>query len=582
MSLLAMSPTALASFFAVRPFPNKFPGGCAACAARVGSGAGYTRKAPQGFTGAWIVTCPNCEVSKGKATPKVSGGVQLSDQQLAIVHAVVSGESIFVRARAGTGKTFTLVKAMEAVSADLHSGVAVLAFNKTMGAELARKMPKGVGFVRTIDALAHRAFTALYGKDGFVIDNFRERKIAKALVRDAGLFGYAGLASAAGLARTFRDESDEGIASRAESFGIEFPVRNVDGVKVQVDAAEFVALVHVALKALRVPQFEGKKPVVSFVDMHEAIANGAVAASTFSVIVIDEAQDTSPLQVASIQRALRAAGQIIAVGDDRQAIYRFRGADPLAVENLIATFALRVLPLTITRRCPKSVVALAQEVVPDFEAADDAPEGSVEFAKDWTFDDVAQGEWVISRSNGPLVKMAMQCIKRRTAFRFLGRDALASIRTWLLDLVPGRTIQASMERLDDMTGDALVSLARVESDRLADIALDNENDREAEAIRDRFDVINALGSGKSRGGDIIRGLDEIGGHDDDGTGEGADVITLTTVHQAKGKEGNVIHILKPTFYIRGGDPIEEENLWYVGITRTKDTLVIADFPKRKR
>ncbi len=48
-------------------------------------------------------------------------------------------------------------------------------------------------------------------------------------------------------------------------------------------------------------------------------------------VLIDEAQDTSPLQHETIRRLF---GHVVAVGDPKQAIYRFRQADPRAFEAL--------------------------------------------------------------------------------------------------------------------------------------------------------------------------------------------------------------------------------------------------------
>jgi ATP-dependent exoDNAse (exonuclease V) beta subunit len=52
-------------------------------------------------------------------------------------------------------------------------------------------------------------------------------------------------------------------------------------------------------------------------------------AQTYRVILIDEFQDTDPVQVAIFDRLASAAGAtLFFVGDPRQGIYRFRGADP--------------------------------------------------------------------------------------------------------------------------------------------------------------------------------------------------------------------------------------------------------------
>ena len=48
----------------------------------------------------------------------------------------------------------------------------------------------------------------------------------------------------------------------------------------------------------------------------------------------------------------------------------FAGASANALDELIDELQAEVLPLTMTWRCPKAVVRLAQRIVPDIEAAD--------------------------------------------------------------------------------------------------------------------------------------------------------------------------------------------------------------------
>ena len=56
----------------------------------------------------------------------------------------------------------------------------------------------------------------------------------------------------------------------------------------------------------------------------------------------------------------RPGARLLVVGDDRQAIYKFRGADARAFDTLAERFGCTILPLSITYRCPTSVVDLAR------------------------------------------------------------------------------------------------------------------------------------------------------------------------------------------------------------------------------
>lgn len=59
----------------------------------------------------------------------------------------------------------------------------------------------------------------------------------------------------------------------------------------------------------------------------------AAAQARARYIMVDEYQDTNPIQEAIIEKLSRATGNLCVVGDDDQSLYRFRGA---TVENLLA------------------------------------------------------------------------------------------------------------------------------------------------------------------------------------------------------------------------------------------------------
>lgn len=71
---------------------------------------------------------------------------------------------------------------------------------------------------------------------------------------------------------------------------------------------------------------------------------GAIMAEVDCVIV-DEFQDTNPVQFALLWRLARQAPRTLLVGDVKQSIMGFQGADPRLTEALIAQFADSVAPL---------------------------------------------------------------------------------------------------------------------------------------------------------------------------------------------------------------------------------------------
>jgi DNA helicase-2/ATP-dependent DNA helicase PcrA len=65
------------------------------------------------------------------------------------------------------------------------------------------------------------------------------------------------------------------------------------------------------------------------------------------------------------------------VGDPKQAIYGFAGADCRSVEKIKARTQATELPLSICYRCPISHLDKAREIVPQIEARPGAPAGVI-------------------------------------------------------------------------------------------------------------------------------------------------------------------------------------------------------------
>jgi DNA helicase II / ATP-dependent DNA helicase PcrA len=111
-------------------------------------------------------------------------------------------------------------------------------------------------------------------------------------------------------------------------------------------------------------------------------AAGPALRGLFGAVLVDEYQDVNAVQ-ADIVRLLRPDGQgLTCVGDDAQAIYGFRGADPAHLRALTATYPdLTVLRLGRNYRSRQAVLGLANAVRPQSDGLElgltaDRPGGS--------------------------------------------------------------------------------------------------------------------------------------------------------------------------------------------------------------
>lgn len=94
-------------------------------------------------------------------------------------------------------------------------------------------------------------------------------------------------------------------------------------------------------------------------------------ASELDLVMVDEFQDTSPLQLALFVELAKLAKKSVWVGDPKQAIYGFRGTDATLVARIVESIegwgGILGEPLTDSRRSTPALVSLTNEVfVPAF------------------------------------------------------------------------------------------------------------------------------------------------------------------------------------------------------------------------
>src|SRR6185312_9207431 len=266
-----------------------------------------------------------------------------------------------------------------------------------------------------------------------------------------------------------------------------------------------------------------KTPIIDFADMvFLPLVHGWVR-PMFDAVVVDEAQDMSVAQLALSIGA--CSGRMCVVGDDRQAIYGFRGADSGSLERLRVELRAKVLGLKTTYRCVKNIVREAQQIVPDFVAHDSNGDGIVEelaYAK--ALEAVAIGDFVLSRKNAPLVSACMALLRRGVRASIKGRDIAGSVLGLVRKLLP-----AGARDLDE-----LPSLLRKWQQREIERAQKRLSEQAAEErvafVLDQSAIITAISEESDSVRDFETRCDEL--FSDDG---GASVM-LSSVHRAKGLE----------------------------------------------
>ena len=320
---------------------------------------------------------------------------------------------------------------------------------------------------------------------------------------------------------------------------------------------------------------------------------------TWDVVFVDEAQDTNPVQAAMVNQMVGKGARVIVLGDSKQAIYGFRGADVRAMGNLrdmlATTREVKELGLTYTRRCGKKIVEIAQTVVPYIKALDSAGEGSVRYMAEDRGEDgklitrdekalfksateeVGNGDMVLCRMNAPLISFAYGVLKRGMKCVIKGREIGNGLVAVVKDRLTGDTPSEFTESLQGWYKEEEEKLMRLGEKGVNKLA----------ALGDKADclwaLVETIEGGKWIGGVEggtdsfkLKMVDRINGLFSDEAGSG---VTCGTVHKMKGLEADKVWVLKPEVIphprAKGWQLGQEWNILYVAVTRAKRELVVV-------
>lgn len=495
--------------------------------------------------------------------------IQATAQQATFLMALTEGtENLALVARAGTGKTSTIMMGVDAYLAKRPSAeVLVCAYNKAIEIELTERL-KAAGHdwrraqAKTVHALGFGLLKDALGLSRDSIDDRKLRKLIQA--RNEPTF------------QEYGDQIEKLVRyAKQAGFGF-FPELSIDRVGAWHDLADHYDVnglddstdmerVVAAAQAI----YRASLELVSTIDFDDMVLLPLIRNLRVKygkdLVMVDEAQDLSRARQALIRKFVKRDGRIVIVGDDRQAIYGFSGADAAALPNLIQQLGCRVLPLTVTWRCPQAVVRLAQRLVPDLEAAPGAAEGEV--LDSAMPEDLTAGDAILCRNTAPLITQAYRLIRRGVAAKVEGR----AIGEGLLKLVGRWKIR---------TVDALINRLNEYKDREVQKALARGSEAKAEEAADRADTLLEICAACSEAGQTS--IDDVRARVEALFADGPTAcVVLATYHRAKGREWDRVVLFEhrtrcPSKAARQEWQLrQEENLAYVAFTRAKRTLVLV-------
>ncbi len=472
-------------------------------------------------------------------------------------------EHLVVRARAGTGKTTTIV---EGVNRAPEASILMCAFSKKIQEELNSRLDNPNAEAKTLHSLGFAAVRRMWR--GIPVSKGTDRQ-------DSLTDKVCGFKTPRPVGRLVSQLHTKGrdmlpiepTYAELKDLCLFFDLAPDDdwsGTRRQ-DGQGFYDLDYVVSKAQEAMLYAAKnEPTydigIDFADMIYLPLVWNLLAKDYDMVVIDEAQDLTVAQLTMLQRV--CSGRICVVGDDKQAIYAFRGADTGSLDRLRAELGAQELPLVTTYRCCQAVVRQAQHLVPDIEAAPSNPEGIVDSLEyDKMLLQAEPGDFILSRLNAPLVSTTLKLLKQGKRARMAGRDIGAGINA-VLRKVGCKTSSSVEDILDKLTAWETKTVTRLATYNQAQLI---------ERTRDQADMIRAIAEDAEDGGDLVNRIEWLFTDNED---KDASLILCSSVHKAKGLEADRVYILQDTLYLRGPSQ-EEDNIYYVATTRAKSHLTMV-------
>lgn len=497
---------------------------------------------------------PENQVIKPVFTPSV--------YQQAVYDNISFGTSnLVIDAVAGSGKSTTIVNSLKLIPENFT--VLFLAFNKAIVEELSLKIGNQSNVtVKTLHSLGASSVMKTFKS---VLDNSKYNTY----VSDAIKFGN--------IKATFELEEEEILDYKQNIIKLVDLCRaylcsdlnTLSGIADKYLINVIDNELEMALNVVNWGKNNTKK--IDFTDMIFFPNVKKLEMEKFDFVFIDECQDLNTAQRELFLQTLNVTGRFIAVGDPRQAIYGFAGADIESFNVLKSLPNTKLLPLSVCYRCDNSIIELAKEIVSQIEARNNAPEGTVN--RDAKLADIQDGDMVLCRVTAPLVALCMNYIANGTKAYVKGRDIGLNLIN-MIKKTNRRNTKDVLERLNS----ELHKIALKVMNRTRCTLQEAKQDNLYTSYQDKVQAIEVIANNLVTSQAIINRIENLF-KENDRSG-----ICLSTIHKAKGLEANNVFIIcEDKLLLKRAMRTEwsaeqEHNLVYVAYTRAKHLLgFIQDF-----
>lgn len=506
---------------------------------------------------------------------------------------------LIAEARAGTGKTTTLIEGLKAMrglptsitpseqqariweslklSSDAKT-VCFVAFNKSIATELQARVPVGCEAM-TMHSMGFRAVNAAFKRL-----NVSEYRVNDLLATELGIDAKELRKERPvllGAVKKLVSLVKMNLADPDDPAALNEIVERHD-IEMGNERAEVYSLVPRILDRCRDPQADGR---IDYADMVWLPVALNLPVTRYDLLLVDESQDLNRCQ----QALAKAAGRrLVLVGDPAQSIYGFAGADSESMSRMYnelkaSAQGCDVLPLTVTRRCGKAIVAEARQYVPAFSAHESNPEGIVRKAQfpiqpagAWPgkekidigdeksyISEARDGDFALCRTNAPLVNQCFRFLKRGMKATIQGSDIGQGLIS-LIKKLDAKGIPQFIEKLQ----------AWLSRETNKEHAKKFPSETNLQLLEDKHDCLLVFADNCDSVDAMVRKIEDIFTDDKQKTG-----VRFSSIHKAKGLEAKRVFYLRPAAFPgwqgekQAWEEEQEKNLRYVAITRAIEELI---------
>lgn len=450
-------------------------------------------------------------------------------EQSHILDLVLNTKSnLLINALAGSGKTSTL----ELIQAQAPAPILCLAFNKRIADEMQYRF-RSTTVVRTLNSLGHRIWADACARR-LAVD---PKKCGEILRQEISILPKAAqvearedffdILSAVGLAKSL-GYVPPGKYPNARRLIDDSFFAHLDYLPSDL----FIELVNTILSISIKEAYAGN------IDFNDQVYMPALFGGTyprFPIVLIDEAQDLSPVNHEMLSKL--KSSRLIAVGDPWQSVYRFRGAVQQGMKTLRDRFSMQEADLSVSFRCPSSIVRNAHWRVPHMKWSKEG--GLVAKLRNPNAVSFPDGAAIICRNNAPLFALGFRLLASGRSVRIHGSEV-------------GPKILGIMQKFGNDSTPQLEILDAIQK---------WEDEKVAKQSKTASDIAECMRIFARRGSTLGHAI-AYAEHLFTQTG----TLQLLTGHKAKGLEWDVVYHLDPWLI---GEVEQELNLRYVIQTRAK-------------